>query len=124
VDPDLVLYPFPSKKDPNVPTFANATPLIRKDPKSSADIWPYTDRFLPKEGKWTYCRIKIGHDVEHEAFQDSEFVEMVKHLSLAIDVSGIQAPHTMSVGWFFASNVITPSKKLIIGYICGRRVTL
>jgi hypothetical protein len=45
--------------------------------------------------------------VEHEAFQDSEFVEMVKHLSLAIDVSGIQAPHTMSVGRFFSSNVIT-----------------
>jgi hypothetical protein len=44
--------------------------------------------------------------VDHEEFHDPEFVAMVKHLSLSIDIAGFQALYTMEeVGWLLSSHV-------------------
>ena len=107
VDPDIVLYPYPSEADQDEPKIPGSTPLIKVDPKHSSEIRKYTDRYFVGEQSWTYCRIKVGHDVEHEEFNDPEFQKAIKLGHLSISIAGIQAPYIMAVGWLFGSHVVT-----------------
>jgi hypothetical protein len=59
------------------------------------------------EQSWTYCRIKVGHDVEHAEFNGPVFQKTIKMGHLSISTAGIQAPYIMAVGWLFGSNVVT-----------------
>jgi hypothetical protein len=107
IDPDIVLHPYPSEKDTLAPVFGHARPLVREDPKQSMEVRWYTNKWIVSVNKWTYCRIKIGHNLDHSLFQDPEFQEIIKDLSMSVDIAGIQAPYITSVGWLFGSHVVT-----------------
>jgi hypothetical protein len=102
IDPDIVLHLYPSEKDPLAPIFGHARPLVREDLRQSMEVHWYTNKWFVPDN-W----IKIGHDLDHSLFQDPEFQEIIKDISMSIDIAGIQAPYTTSVGWLFGSHVVT-----------------
>jgi hypothetical protein len=90
IDPDIVLHLYPSEKDTLAPIFGHARPLVREDPRQSMEVHWYTNKWFVSTNKWTYCRIKIGHDLDHSFFQDPEFQETIKDISMSVDIAGIQ----------------------------------